>query len=369
MRAETKTEKKARKPLIVAIVTLVALASFGPRFAGAKSRYRGDARLRSQSVTQENRPQPEQGYAISVSVPVVTLDVVVTDNEGNYLTGLKKEHFRVTEEGVRQTITNFATTDAPMTAVLLLEYSQLGSGAFLYNATSWADAFLSQLQPKDWVALSTFSMRPKVEVDFTHRWAEVRTALGAMVQPDFRESNLFDALIDTLERMKHVPGKKSILLLASGLDTFSSANFDEALASARESDVVIYCLGIGEQTFLSLEMRGGLTGTGRLAYLQAQSQLRTFSETTGGRAWFPGFQGEIPSIMSDIAGRLRNQYGLAYTPVNQKMDGKYHKIKVELVAPDGGPLSVIDQNKKQRKFLVYTRQGYQMPKPIEQPGS
>jgi len=201
-----------------------------------------------------------------------------------------------------------------------------------------------------------------VEVDFTHRWAEVKAALGAMVQADFSESNLFDAVIDTLDRLKNVQGKKSILLLASGLDTFSTANLDEALARVRECDVAIYSVGVGEQAFFSLEMGGGLSGTGRLAYLQARSQLRTFSEITGGRAWFPRFQGEIPNIMSDISGRLRNQYSLAYKPTNARLDGKYHKIRVELVAPDGGPLTVLDQNGKKRQFHVYTRQGYQMPK-------
>src|SRR5690348_9471672 len=149
-------------------------------------------------------------------------------------------------------------------------------------------------------------MQLKEEVDFTRRWAAVRGALGAMVQPNFRESNLFDALLDTLDRLKRVQGKKSILLFASGLDTFSSANLEEAIASVRESDVVIYSVGVGEQLFLSQDMGGGLSGSARLAYLQAQSQLRTFSEITGGRAWFPRFQGEIPSNMSDIAGRLRN---------------------------------------------------------------
>jgi VWFA-related protein len=199
-------------------------------------------------------------------------------------------------------------------------------------------------------------------VDFTHRWAEVRGALGAMGQPNFRESNLFDALLDTLDRLKGVQGKKSILLFASGLDTFSSANLDEAIAGMRESEVAIYSVGVGEQLFHSLDMGGGLSGSGRLVYLQAQSQLRTFSEITGGRAWFPRFQGEIPSIMSDIAAGLRNQYSLAYTPGNAKLDGKYHKIKVDLVAPNGGPLTVLDQNGKKRKFQVYTRQGYQTPK-------
>ena len=70
------------------------------------------------------------GFSISVTVPVVNVDVVVTDNNGNYLTGLKKENFRITEDGTMQTITNFAPTDAPITIVLLLEFSKLGYQIF-----------------------------------------------------------------------------------------------------------------------------------------------------------------------------------------------------------------------------------------------
>src|ERR1035437_5143738 len=105
-------------------------------------------------------PAPEQapgGYSISVTVPVVSVDVVVTDNNGNYLTGLKKENFRITEDGAVQTITNFAPTDAPITIVLLLEFSKLGYQIFSYNAVNWAAAFLGNLKQTDWVALETFN--------------------------------------------------------------------------------------------------------------------------------------------------------------------------------------------------------------------
>ena len=311
----------------------------------------------SGQLQQATQHQP--GYSIKVIVPVVNVDVVATDDDGNYVTGLKKENFRILEDGQRQTISNFDTTEAPMTTVILVEYSKLGSELFLENAKNWGRAFLRQLKPTDWVALTSFSMRPKVEVDFTHSQPEIEQALAAMIYPGFSESNLFDAVGDTLERLNHVKGKKSILILASGLDTFSRTNFDEIQDQVRQSDVTIYAVGVAEQLFMAEEMRGGAGSIGRLTYYQAQGRLRTFAELTGGRAWFPRFEGEIPGIMGDIAARLRSQYSLAYVPANKSMDGKYRKIKVELLAADGKPLTtVVDQNGKKRKVVVYARQGY-----------
>ena len=101
---------------------------------------------------------------------------------------------------------------------------------------------------------------------------------------------------------------------------------------------------------------------GQLNFLQAENQLKTFAAITGGRAWFPRFDGEIPSIMQDVATSLRNQYSIAYSPSNTTLDGKYRKIKVELVAPDGGPVTVTNEKGKKVKFQVYARQGYTAPK-------
>jgi len=299
--------------------------------------------------------QQQPGFAISLTVPVVNVDVVVTDNDGNYLNGLKKENFRITEDGAPQTITNFSTTDAPITVVLLVEYSSIGYGWFLYNAVTWADAFLRQLKPNDWVALESFNMRPNVEVDFTHNSGEVRQGLISLIYPPFHESNLFDAIVDTTDRLQDVKGKKAVLVLASGMDTFSRLTLDKALVKLKQTDVTIYCVGVAEEMFVRTISGGGLN------YLQAQNQLKTFAEMTGGRVWFPRFDGEIPGIMSDVAGSLRNEYSLGYISSSQKNDGKYRKIKVELVAPDGGPLTVLDQKGKKRKFQVYARQGYTAP--------
>lgn len=139
-------------------------------------------------------------------------------------------------------------------------------------------------------------------------------------------------------------------------------NLDQVMKRIRETDVTIFTVGVGEQLFLRADSMGGLGAVGNLNYLQAQNQLKTFAAMTGGRSWLPRFDGEIPGIMQDVAASLRSQYSMAYTPSNTALDGKYRKIKVELVAPDGGPLTVTDQKGKKVKFQVYARQGYTAPK-------
>jgi VWFA-related protein len=325
----------------------------------------GQSQALAQDKNQQPPPsQPQQGqggYAISVTVPVVNVDVVVTDNNGNFLTGLKKENFRISEDGVTQQISNFATTDAPITIVLLLEFDARGGGWFAYNSAVWASQLLNQLKPTDWVALETFSMRPEVEVDFTHNREEILNGLRQMIFPIFHEANLFDAIADTVDRMQDVKGKKAILVLAQGIDTFSKLTLDQITKRLRDTDVTIFTVGVGEVQSILADDAPNNPGP-RMDYLQAQNQMRNFAAMTGGRAWFPRFDGEIPGVMQDVAASLRNQYSLAYTPSNTAVDGKYRKLKVEVLAPDGSPYVVTDQKGKKVKFQVYARQGYTAPK-------
>jgi VWFA-related protein len=315
----------------------------------------------SQKPPTAATPAPQAGVTIAVDVPIVTLDVVATTQHGDIIPGLKKENFRVLDDGVPQTITNFAPTEAPITTVMLLEFSSRGFYSFFsYYSRYWADAFLPQLQQKDWVALETFDMKTRIETDFTQNKDEVRNAIYHLYFPGFSESNVFDAILETVDRLKDVSGKKSILVLASGVDTFSKHTLDQTMKQLRGSDVTIFCVGLGKIYTNFLETHGSLGS--HLNYLQAENQLRTFANETGGYAWFPQFDGEIPGIMQNVAAFLRHQYSLSYSPSNGAKDGKFHKIKVELVAPDGGPLTVVDQKGKKQKFQVYAREGYQAPK-------
>jgi len=303
--------------------------------------------------TTPQQQAPQSGVTISVEVPVVTLDVVATTQHGDILTGLKKENFRVVDDGVTQTITNFGPTDAPITIVMLMEFSSRGLYEwFAYQAKYWADAFLPNLQQQDYIALVTFDMQQHLEVDFTQNKDEVRQAIYHLYFPD--------SVLWTLDRVKDVKGKKSILLLATGVDTFSKRTLDQTIKQLRQSDVTIFCVGLDKPYINFLESRGYLGS--HLNYLQGENQLRTFAQLTGGYAWFPQFDGELPGIFRDVAAFLRHQYSLSYTPTNPAKDGKFHKVKIELVAPDGGPLTVVDQKGKKQKWVVYAREGYQTEK-------
>jgi VWFA-related protein len=310
-------------------------------------------------VTSQQEPQ-QGGVSISVEVPIVTLDVVTTTQHGDLITGLKRDNFRIIEDGQPQTITNFGPTDAPLTIVMLMEFSSRGYYQwFAYQAKYWADAFFPNLQQKDWVALVTFDMRSRVEADFTQNKDEVRNALYHLYFPGFSESNVFDAILDTVDRLKDVKGKKSILVLATGIDTFSKHTLDQTIKQLRQSDVSIFAVGLDKPYTNFLDSRGAMGS--HLNFLQGENQLRTFAQMTGGFAWFPQFDGEIPGIFHDVAAFLRNQYSISYSPTNRARDGKYRKLKVELVGPDGGPLSVLDQKGKKQKYVVYAREGYQAP--------
>jgi VWFA-related protein len=319
--------------------------------------------LAQQQKEKDQKPpvQTPEG-AISVEVPVVQVDVVVTDNRGNYITGLRKENFRILEDKIPQQVANFASTEAPITIVILLEFSKLGYEVFAYNATEWAYGFLSQLKKDDWVALVSYDIRPRIEVDFTKNKMEVQQHLARMYFPGFSEANLFDALHDTLDRLEDVKGKKAVLLLASGFDTFSKKTLGDTLKRVQETDTSIFAVGVGRELMEYLDARGQIGGAGRVSYLQAENQMNAFARATGGRAWFPRFQGELRGIFQDVALSLRNQYSLGYTPTNQARDGKFRKIKVEIVDENGQPLIIKDQNNKPVKYVVYAREGYNAPK-------
>jgi VWFA-related protein len=160
--------------------------------------------------------------------------------------------------------------------------------------------------------------------------------------------------------------------VTTGVDTFSKLNLDQMLKKIKATkDVTIFPISVGWQVREYFEARGmsaphgaGIP-VGQMDYLQADNEMNTFARLTGGRAYFPRFQAEFPEIFHQIGDDIRNQYSIAYHPTNPKLDGTYRKLKVDVVAPDGGPLKVKDQKGKDLKYMVIAREGYTAKHTVE----
>ena len=299
-------------------------------------------------------------YSIKVNVPLVNVDVMVTLKNGQWVPGLRKENFRLFEDGSPQQITNFGVSKAPITAVLLVEFGDTNY-VFMRDALQASYAFAHTLTKDDWIAVSYYDMLPHILVDFTQDKQAVYGALNQLRIPGFSETNLFDALYDTLDRLDRVEGKKYIILVTTGVDTFSRMTLDKITKKIKDTkDVTIFPISVGQilRIMHPAPRRGMGIPVDEMTYLQADNEMRTFAAMTGGRAYFPRFQAEYGEDFQDIGSDIRNQYSLAYHPTNSKLDGTYRKLKVQVLAPDGGPLKVKDQKGKEQKIEVVSRDGY-----------
>jgi VWFA-related protein len=303
-------------------------------------------------------------YSLKVNVPLVNVDVLVTTKSGQFIPGLKKDNFRVIEDGVPQAVTSFNVSQAPITAVLLTEFAST-NWVFMVQALQASYAFANTLKKDDWIAVEYYDMQPHILVDFTQDKRAVYGALNQLRMPGFAETNLFDALYDTLDRLDRIEGKKYIILVTTGIDTFSKLTLDKIMKKIKDTkDVTIFPVSVGfiVREYCETHQCGYTHGmgipVGNMDYLQGDNEMRTFAAMTGGRAYFPRFEGELPELFGDISSDIRNQYSLAYHPTNTKLDGTYRKLKVQVVAPDGGPLKVKDQKGKDVKIDVVARDGY-----------
>ncbi len=311
-------------------------------------------------------------YTLHVSVPLVEVPVSVVTKDGQFISTLTKDNFRISEDGTPQTISNFGVSQAPITAVLLTEFAAHNWG-FTIDAVRASFAFATQLKKEDWVAVEYYDLRPHILVDFTQDKQSVMGAINMMQIPGFSETDLYDALFDTMDRLDRIEGRKYIILISSGFDSFSRINLDQLMKKIKSTkDVTIYPISIGWIARALADARGGgapSRGLGipvtSLDYLQADNQMQNFAKMTGGRFYQPRFQAEYPEVFHDILGDIRNQYTISYHPTNQKLDGTYRKLKVEVVAPDGGPLKVKDQKGKDVKFQIIAREGYTAKHTVE----
>jgi VWFA-related protein len=302
-------------------------------------------------------------------VEVVSVDVAVLDNKGHFIPGIPAGNFRVVEDNVPQQIKNVNLGEAPMTVAMVIEFSGLFQqywGAAWYQTLTAAYGFAETLKPDDFLAIVAYDIRPEILSDFTTDRRKTQEALQRLSIPGFSEANLYDALTDTADRMSGIEGRKAIVLISSGIDTFSKKNYGETRKLLQQDGVPVYAIGLMQALRDMADAAGYLGNIQRLDFLQADNAMRTFSKETGGMAFFPRFLGEFPTIFQNIHQALRSQYVITYESTNKTHDGAFRKIKVELVNPaTNEPLPIKDEKGKPIKYQIFAKAGYKAPREVE----
>jgi VWFA-related protein len=321
----------------------------------------------------------EEPGVIPIETNVVSVDAVVLNKKtGQIINGLKKENFLIYEDGVKQDIANFNTPEAPITVTLVLEYSKwsevFGSangGMYEpghYETVRPVATFLTRFikPPNDYASVIAFDMRPTPITDFTNDPGRIRETINLLLrnQPAFRENNLFDAiklalvggradsvvLENSKEEKSDYSGmvavkakRRAIILVASGIDTCSRINYDEARRIVQGSGIPLYIISTGNMfckrycDYLDpSRVMPGLPD--RMSFLQAKNAMNTFARESGGAHFEMTFPQEIPGYLDQINALLRSQYNLTYDLDKPHEMGKKYKLDVKVdVDGDGQP--------------------------------
>jgi Ca-activated chloride channel family protein len=320
-------------------------------------------------LSKKDKEVPENLPSFKSDVSVVTVDVAVLDNKGHFIPNIPRGNFRILEDNVPQQLSGFNMGEAPMTVAMVIEFSNRFQQYWTetwYQTLTASYGFIETLKPEDYVAVVAYDMRSEILSDFTTDKRKVYEAMQRLRIPGFSESNLYDAVVDTADRMSGIEGRKAIVLIASGVDTFSKLTFDKTRKALQNASVPIYAIGLMQALREYYDARGAMGPIQRMDFLQADNQMRTFAKETGGQSYFPRFYGEFPSIFRAISESLRNQYSLTYHPSNTAKDGSFRKIKVELVNPaTNEPLRVTDEKGKPIKYQIIAKNGYSAPREVE----
>lgn len=282
--------------------------------------------------TQSERP--DEASPLRVDVRLVNIYVTVIDSSGRYVDGLKQNDFMVQEDGRRQTLSHFDhNQDTPISMGVVLDTSGSMTSK-LETATDAIDRFIRTIHPDDDIFLMGFDTESYLMQDFTSDRNKLKKALK------YADSGggtaLYDALQDGIRKVRHGANtKRAILLITDGQDTTSESTFSQARQTVRESELLVYSLGISPNPEARIiGGRGG--GPSRLRSRDSvdMNVLRTFAADSGGRAYLVsenmlgGKNSEFDRILAQIAAELRSQYTLGYYPTHAD-DGKFHDIRVQ----------------------------------------
>ncbi|HYE64769.1 MAG TPA: VWA domain-containing protein [Pyrinomonadaceae bacterium] len=332
--------------LSIALVSCFAFASaalFAPASINAQQQPDTATPAASPAVSETagaQQPQPRPGHEVDdrpilINTDLITLTVTVTDTYGRYVSGLSKEAFTVFDNKLPQEISFFSDDDAPVSVGVIFDVSGSMSGDKIRRARAALSRFIRTSHDSDEYFLIGFNSRAQLLLDKTRDGNAVIDKL-TFVEPRSNTA-LYDACYLGVEKVtRGVHPKRAILLISDGQDNNSRYTFSEVRRLLKESDVVLYSIGIL-----------GANDPGSTLGMEGQGILDELSAVSGGKAFFPNTAAEMDEIFERIALELRHQYSIGYKPANFTNDGKWRKVKVKVTPPRGLP-----------RLFVRSREGY-----------
>ncbi|MEW6320961.1 MAG: VWA domain-containing protein [Acidobacteriota bacterium] len=272
-------------------------------------------------TTGAARQQPPQVFRAGVEL--VSLTVTAVDGQGRYVTDLTEQEFAVYEDGVQQDLEFFNRTNLPIALSLLLDTS-----ASMENRLSLAQdaaiGFARRLRPNDLGQVIDFDSRVEVRQDFTSDIAALEKAILATSAGG--STSLHNAIYISLRELSKIRAtsadevrRMAIVVLSDGEDTSSLVTYEEVLELAKRSETAIYTIGLQPKEV-----------TASRGFREAEFVLRQLAQETGGRSFFPSRAEDLRGVYGQIADELSSQYSLGYASKNQRRDGAWRRVVVQI---------------------------------------
>jgi VWFA-related protein len=362
---------------ITTVLVLTSVLVFFTSSRSLSSQQPDDADKHKQSrekpqLTVPNRPgsslysgeQGEQRSEIKFapSNRIVTAKVHVEDPNGYFLPNLRRENFAVYEDGVRQKNVTVEIERSPATIALMLEfggrYHELNQ-SLAREVPEIGRQFLEAIGRDDKIAIFKYNSKLETLVEFGHGQEPLDKIFETLKTPEPSEVNFYDSLLDVLGRMRPVSERKAIIVVTSGVDTFSKATFAQVLEAARSSAVPIYIISLSHLMELEAITYGSAAPFARIDWRAAEKQLEALAKASGGRTYVVDSEVQIPGIYDDIMENLRVRYVVTYVSSNTSTGGPPRSIRIELIDPaTGGPLKIHDAAGKVVPGKVFVQATY-----------
>lgn len=253
-------------------------------------------------------------YFERVDVNLVELSVTVSDLSGAAIAGLKKEDFRVLEDGNLQTVETFGfSSDLPLSIGVLVDHSGSMKPRIEQARRAALEFFAQVLRENDRAFFGGFAFSTKGITPFVTSVATLQSEIGDL-PPAEGATALYDAIISGLYRFRAVEGRKALIIVSDGEDTASRVAYEDMLQYVRAARVPLYFIGVG---------------LSRLDF-SLHSKLRSLADETGGVAYFIGKETELSAVYGQLENELRSQYLVGYYTQTTKNDRKYRTVDVRV---------------------------------------